>query len=149
MSRTTPIELTNLCLVCDGDKILVQERTWQGEKGIIFPGGHIEAGESITASVIREIQEETGLTIRHPVLCGIKNWINEDGSRYIVLLYKTDQFTGQLHSSEEGRVFWTTREEFAQMHVIWEMREVLKIIDSDQYNELFWGLEDEAAVFLG
>ena len=53
MDRTATIELTNLCLICQGDKILVQERTWNGEKGLIFPGGHVEKDESILASVIR------------------------------------------------------------------------------------------------
>lgn len=33
------------------------------------------------ASVIREMREETGLTIEHPTLCGIKDWMREDGTR--------------------------------------------------------------------
>ena len=67
MSRTSVVELTNLCMVYDGDRILVQERVWNGEKGIIFPGGHVEQYESLYASVIREMKEETGLTIENPV----------------------------------------------------------------------------------
>ena len=138
MDRTSTVELTNLCMIYDGDRILVEERVWNGEKGIIFPGGHVEKYESLHASVIREMKEETGLTIEHPIPCGFKDWINEDGSRYLVLMYKTNRFSGELRSSEEGRVFWTTREEFKRLNVIWNMREALEILDSDRYSEYFW-----------
>ena len=40
--------------------------------GYAFPGGHVENGESFAESVIREIYEETGLTIQNPQLVGIK-----------------------------------------------------------------------------
>ena len=54
--------------------------------------------------MIREVYEETGLKISAPHLCGIKDWQNDDGSRYMVLFYKTDKFCGELRSSEEGEV---------------------------------------------
>ena len=149
MSRTSTVELTNLCLIYRGDKILVQEKAWRGQKGIIFPGGHVEKGESLLSSVVREMQEETGLTIEHPIPCGFKDWINDDGSRYLVLLYKTDRFSGELRSSEEGRVFWTTREEFERLPVIWNMREILQILDADEYSEFFWPEGADEGVLLG
>lgn len=149
MDRKSIVELTNLCLIYQGDKILVEEKTWRGETGVVFPGGHVEQGESLLASVIREMKEETGLTIENPVPCGFKNWINDDGSRYLVLLYKTDRFSGTLRSSDEGRVFWVTREEFSRMNVIWHMRELLKIMDSSQYCELFWAKGQEEGSLLG
>jgi 8-oxo-dGTP diphosphatase len=149
MSRTSTVELTNLCLIYRDDKILVEEKNWRGQKGIIFPGGHVEKGESLLSSVIREMQEETGLTIEHPIPCGFKDWINDDGSRYLVLLYKTDRFSGELRSSEEGRVFWTTREEFERLPVIWNMREILQILDADEYSEFFWPEGADEGVLLG
>ena len=138
MDRRSLVELTNMCLICDGDRVLVEEKKWRGGKGITFPGGHVEPGESLQESVIREMREETGLTISCPVLCGVKDWMNDDGGRYLVLLYRTDRFTGQLRASEEGRVFWVTREEFQRMDVLWNMKEVLRIMDSATQNELFW-----------
>lgn len=149
MSRTTAIELTNLCMIYDGDKILVQEKIWNGWKGVIFPGGHVEKDESLYASVIREMKEETGLTIENPIPCGFKDWINEDGSRYLVLLYKTNRFSGELRSSEEGRVFWTTREEFQRLPVMWNMREVLEILDSGAYSEYYWPFGSDEGALLG
>ena len=67
------VELTNMCMICDGKgNVLVQNKvnhpTWHGWN---FPGGHVEKGEYVTPSVIREMQEETGLTIEAPRLCGI------------------------------------------------------------------------------
>ena len=52
--------------------------------------------EPIVDSVIREVREETGLMIEKPQLCGIKEWINEDGSRYVVFLFRADHFSGEL-----------------------------------------------------
>ena len=71
MNRTEPVELTNMCMVYRGDELLVQNRFHKDWHGVIFPGGHVEPGEMFSESVIREIKEETGLTIFQPKLCGI------------------------------------------------------------------------------
>lgn len=53
MSRKTEIELTNMCLVYNETSILVQEKTGtKYEGGLVFPGGHIEEGESLASSSI-------------------------------------------------------------------------------------------------
>lgn len=78
MSKYTQTILTNMCLV-ENEKtgqVVVQHRSpdryrWSG---YAFPGGHIEEGESLHDAVVREVYEETGLTIQHPKLVGIKNW---------------------------------------------------------------------------
>lgn len=140
MSRKSEIELTNMCLICDGNKVLVQEKV--GTKGLVFPGGHVEEGESLLESVVREMKEETGLTIENPKVCGFKDWIQEDGTRYIVLLYKTHKFTGELKSSDEGRVFWIDRADINSANLIWNMKELLEIFDTDLYSEFFFKIKD-------
>ena len=140
MSRKSEIELTNMCLICDGNKVLVQEKV--GTKGLVFPGGHVEEGESLLESVVREMKEETGLTIENPKICGFKDWIQEDGTRYVVLLYKTDKFTGELKSSDEGRVFWIDRADIDRANLIWNMKELLEIFDTDLYSEFFFKIKD-------
>lgn len=140
MSRKSEIELTNMCLICDGNKVLVQEKV--GTKGLVFPGGHVEEGESLLESVVREMKEETGLTIEKPKVCGFKDWIQEDGTRYIVLLYKTHKFTGELKSSDEGRVFWIDRADINSANLIWNMKELLEIFDTDLYSEFFFKIKD-------
>ena len=125
MKRRQLIELTNMCLIYSDDRILVQEKLGTGyEGGLLFPGGHVEPGESLRDSVIREMKEETGLDISEPQPCGFKDWIQEDGTRYIVLLYKTNKFSGELKSSEEGKVFWLDRKDIDKVNLIWNMREL-------------------------
>ena len=99
--RTESVELTVLCLIHKNGRYLLQDRIKNDWKGYTLPGGHIEPGESIVDAVIREMQEETGLTISHPHLCGVKQFPLEEG-RYIVFLFETEEFEGDLRSSEEG-----------------------------------------------
>lgn len=108
--RTELATFTNMCMVYQGDKLLVQDRQDPNWSGLTFPGGHVERGESFVESVIREVKEETGLDIGQPQLCGIKQFTTEGTGRYVVLLFKTDRFSGELKSSTEGEVFWMTEE---------------------------------------
>ena len=138
MSRQIPVTLTNMCMVYDGDKVLVQDRVDPDWPGITFPGGHVESGESFCASVIREVFEETGLTIENPRLCGVKEWENQDGSRYIVLFYKTNQFSGQLKSSEEGKVFWSTVESLSSLKLSLDFQQHLEPFFNEDLSEAFY-----------
>lgn len=70
MRRTENVELTVLCLVQDGNRILLQNRVKNDWQGYILPGGHVEHGESFVDAVIREMKEETGLDIINPRLEG-------------------------------------------------------------------------------
>lgn len=66
MGRTENVELTVLCLIEDGNKILLQNRIKKDWRGYAMPDGHVEPGESFVDAVIREMKEETGLTILDP-----------------------------------------------------------------------------------
>ena len=90
----------------DKGNVLVQDQIDENWGGLTFPGGHVKKGESFVDSVIREVYEETGLKIENPRICGTKDWPREDGSRYIVVFYKTNKFSGTLKSSDEGEVKW-------------------------------------------
>ena len=134
--------LTNMCMVYDDiGNVLVQKRKdtdrWPG---IAFPGGHVEDGESFTAAVIREVFEETGIKIKHPKLCGIKQWQTERNgvkARYVVLLYKTNEFEGEVQSSNEGEAFWVKRAELDNMKLANTFEHMLKIFEDDSLEELF------------
>ena len=108
------VEFTNLCMVRDSDRVLVMDRKKEDWPGITFPGGHVEAGESFTEAVIREVKEETGLRIASSQMCGMKDWV-EDDIRYVVLFYKTEKFEGDLIYSEEGEVWWENLKELPNL----------------------------------
>ena len=138
MKRQIPVELTTLCMIYSGNHVLVQDRIDPNWPGISFPGGHVESGESFSDAVIREVFEETGLTIVSPLLCGIKEWENEDGSRYVVLFYKTDQFSGQVRSSGEGEVFWTTFDLLPTLKLSLDFEQHLKLFLNDRLSEAYY-----------
>ena len=148
MDRPERVTLTNMCMICNGTKVLVEDKIWHTIRGIIFPGGHVEEHEPIVDSVIREIKEETGLTIEKPVLCGIKDWINDDGSRYIVFLFRADKYRGELMSSSEGQVFWMEREDVLKSNWIWNMDGIMRIVADSAYAELFLDSADGWKPFL-
>ena len=135
------VEFTNMCMICDGDQVVVIERKKKDWPGITFPGGHVEAGESFTDAVIREVLEETGLTIRSPQLCGIKDWY-EAQCRYVVLLYRTNIFTGELRSSAEGKVWWEKRNNLPNLALSQDMMDMLRVFTEDELSEFFYYQED-------
>lgn len=137
MSRCEQTELTTLCLIYQDDKILLQNRVKKDWQGWTLPGGHIDPGESIVDSVIREMKEETGLTIRNPELRGVKQFPIDEG-RYIVFLFRANEFEGDLISSEEGRMQWFSREELPSLETVADFCELLSVIDSDRLTEFLY-----------
>ncbi|MBQ4048914.1 MAG: 8-oxo-dGTP diphosphatase [Clostridia bacterium] len=137
MARIEPIELANLCLISDGDRILLQNRVKRDWQGYALPGGHVEPKESIVEAVIREIYEETGLTIAAPKLCGVKQFQTEAG-RYLVFLFKADRFTGELRSSDEGEMHWIKRSELASVPTVPDFAELLAVFDREDLTEFLY-----------
>ena len=134
MSRTENVELTTLCLVSRPGQVLLQNRVKKDWQGYALPGGHVENGESIVDSVIREMKEETGLTIFAPKLCGIKQFPIENG-RYIVFLFKTDRFEGELVSSSEGAMEWVDWDRIGDVVAVAHLQELLDVMERDELTE--------------
>lgn len=119
MDCKTSVELTNMCMIYDDQgHVLVEEKVGKNYQGLIFPSGHVEPSEAFIDSVIQEIKEETELTISNLEFYGIKDWVEEDGSRYMVFLYKTNVFSGTIQSSSKGDVFWMPLEELKQKETL-------------------------------
>ena len=133
---------TNMCMITDGDKVLVQDRKNPDWPGITFPGGHVEKGEAFVVSVIREVYEETGLTIEDPVLCGMKQFQDENDARYVVLFFKASRFSGELKSSDEGEVFWIDRKDLPRYPLSIDMMDMVQVMESDRLSEFYYYVED-------
>ena len=139
--RTESVELTVLCLIHKNGRYLLQDRIKNDWKGYTLPGGHIEPGESIVDAVIREMQEETGLTIRHPHLCGVKQFPLEEG-RYIVFLFETEEFEGDLRSSEEGTMHWIDERELSKVNLVEDFEDLMEVMLDDELMEFQYVIED-------
>ena len=143
MSRSESAIFTNMCMISDGNgNVLVQDRRNPDWPGITFPGGHVEPGEAFTDSVIREVFEETGLTVENPALCGIKQFPTREGARYVVLFYRANRFSGTLRSSDEGEVFWIPREELANYPLSLDFMDMLQIMESGDLSEFYYYMEN-------
>lgn len=143
MSRAERTILTNMCMICDGQgNVLVQERTKPDWPGVTFPGGHVKPGESFVGAVIREVKEETGLDIVSPVLCGMKQFMTDDGERYVVMFYRCNQFSGMLQDSSEGRVFWIPRGDLEKYPITDDFMDMVQVFESHELSEFYYHQED-------
>ncbi len=142
MKQREAVELTNMCMVRDGSKVLVQDRRDPKWPGITFPGGHVEPGESLADAVIREVREETGLTVSDPKLCGVKDWCTEE-SRYVVLFYRAEVVSGALRSSEEGEVWWEELERLPSLDLARDMEDMLRVFLEEDLSEFFYRRKGE------
>ena len=142
MARTETVVLTNMCMIYDDNgNILVQDRNDKHWGGLTFPGGHVEKGESFVQSVIREVYEETGLTIESPRLCGVKQFTHYEGSRYLVFFFKTNKFSGDIQSSNEGDVFWIKRSELGNYKIAPDFDKMLDGFENNELSEFYYDSE--------
>ena len=135
MSRTENVELTVVCLLEDGDKILLQDRVKTDWHGYALPGGHVEKDESFLDAVKREMKEETGLEIRNPRLVGLKQFPIDNG-RYLVALFKATEWSGELTSSEEGKMEWVEYARLPELDTVADLEEMLRMMNSPDLTEL-------------
>lgn len=133
--------MTTLCLLRRGGDILLQNRVKEDWQGYTLPGGHVEPGESIVDSVIREMKEETGLDIFSPRLCGVKQFPIE-GGRYLVFLFVAESFSGELVSSEEGKMEWVRLAELARYPTVSDLPELLDVMLRDDLSEFQYIVRD-------
>ena len=135
-------ELCNMCMITDLEgRVLVQERlpkpsnAWSG---LTFPGGHVEPGETVVASVIREVQEETGLSVSNLQNCGYIQWYNPNRqSQYFVFLFKTSSYSGELQGSVEGNVKWMTLDEMLAGPLAPNMKKYLAVFQNENIPQAY------------
>ncbi len=139
--RTENVELTILCFIHRDDEYLLQDRVAKDWKGYTLPGGHVEPGESVVDAVIREMKEETGLTVINPHLCGIKQFPIDNG-RYIVFLFEASEYTGQLKSSAEGQMHWVKKTELYKVNLVKDFYDLLEVMLDDKLSEFQYVVDD-------
>lgn len=126
-----------MCMIRNGDQVLVQRRTKNDWPGITFPGGKLEANESIYTSCVREVKEETGLVVSQLKEKGIIHYeLKEAKERWIIFLYESEKFSGQLCSNDgEDEVFWMNYNDLYQSELSNDLDAYLKVYENDDILE--------------
>ncbi len=142
MNRTENVELTVLCLITDGDRILLQNRAKTDWQGYTLPGGHVEPGESFVDAVVREMKEETGLNIKNPRLVGVKQFPIKNG-RYVVFLFKATEYSGTVVSSNEGKMEWVENNRVSEINTVDDFGDLMRVINDPDLTEFQYLVDGE------
>lgn len=141
MDRKAKALMLNMCMITDEttNRVLVQDKIHDKWGGITFPGGHVEKNESILNSAIREVKEETGLTVTDLKSCGLIDWYDAgQNERWLIFLYKTKTFSGDLiDETAEGKVFWTDLDHLHSLNLSPDLNDFLKVFLNEDLNEAF------------
>lgn len=134
MARVLAIELTMLVMIeNEFGEILVQDRQKEDWPGWTFPGGHVENNEGSYAAAVREIEEETGLTVQ-PILQGTAEWNNlTKETRELAFLY-TAKVTKQAVSKD---LFWVKKSELEAQKLAGTLNELLPIFFGEEQQIYF------------
>ena len=115
--------LTTLCYIEKEGSYLMLHRV-KKEKDInkdkwIGVGGHFEAGESPEECLLREVREETGLTLTSWKLRGVITFSTDTCPTEYMFLYTADGYTGKLAECDEGTLEWVKKSAVCDLP-IWE-----------------------------
>ena len=109
-----------ICEIIKDNQILLQykapgrfgEGKWNG------PGGKLKLDETPIDGVIREVKEETGLTILDPKEMGCIDFYfgERPEPNWVAYIFRVTEFTGELTPNDEGELRWFTVEEIFNMH---------------------------------
>lgn len=114
--------LTTLCYIEKDDQYLMMHRVKKKDDGNhdkwIGIGGHFEFGESPEECLLREVQEETGLTLTSWRFRGLVTFVSGDWEEYMCL-YTADAYIGEVGQCSEGELVWVDKSRIPSLN-IWE-----------------------------
>lgn len=127
-------------------KVQVYYRDWQGNRKRKQKRGFRTKGEAKEWERDFLQQQTQSVDIEFGnFLGGLYHW-HKSGVHYVITLYKADKFTGELKSSEEGRVYWIPLEELKTKELATGMEHVLRILESEKVDECYMHLEADGYV---
>ena len=121
MSKTP--QLTTLCYIEQDNKYLMLHRVKKendiNKDKYIGIGGHFEYGESPDECLLREVKEETGLTLTSYRPRGIITFVYRDDVVEYMHLYTSEDFKGEIGACDEGELVWIDKDKVYDLN-IWE-----------------------------
>ena len=129
------MNLTTLCYIEQNGCYLMMHRTKKSqdvnEGKWIGVGGKFEEDETPEECLLREVKEETGLTLLNYRYRGILTFIAEGWESEYIHLYTATAFEGELTECDEGSLEWVPKERLFSLP-IWEGDKIfLKLLQED------------------
>ena len=116
-------QLTTLCYIEENGKYLMLHRTKkdndENHDKWIGVGGHFEKGESPEDCLVREVKEETGLTLHSFDFRGIVSFVSDENPAEYMCLFTSKDFSGEMISCNEGQLEWVDKEKICSLN-LWE-----------------------------
>jgi 8-oxo-dGTP diphosphatase len=128
--------LTTLCYIENENKYLMLHRISKkndvNKDKWIGIGGHFEQNESPEECLLREVKEETGLTLNSYRFRGILTFICDNWQTEYICLYTSNDFTGELIACNEGTLEWVDKDKLNTLN-LWEGDELfLNLLVTDE-----------------
>ena len=117
------MKLTTLCYIEKDDKYLMLHRV-KKENDLnhdkwVGVGGKFEPDETPEECVLREVREETGLTLTKYQFRAILTFLSDEWETEYIHLYTASEFTGTLLECDEGNLEWIPKSEIDKLK-LWE-----------------------------
>ena len=101
-------------------KILLLYKSYKNRyDGWVLPKGTVEQGETHEQTALREVKEETGLTLTSYRARGVITFISNEWGIEYMHLFTADQFTGEITDCDEGELVWVPKKEIKDLK-LWE-----------------------------
>jgi 8-oxo-dGTP diphosphatase len=113
------MKITTLCYIEKDEKYLMLHRT-KKEHDInkdkwIGVGGHAEGDEGPEECLLREVKEETGLTLTSYSFRGLITFVSDRCEPEQMCLFTADDFTGELAECTEGDLVWVDKKKVREL----------------------------------
>ncbi len=120
-----------LCFITHGDDVLLLKRS---EHKRVYPGryngvgGHIERDEDARTGAIREMQEETGLTVTSVQFCGIIHVDVGAENGIMVFVFQAEATSRDFTDSDEGSLEWVPRAQINDLPLVEDLPVLIPLI---------------------